>query len=291
NRSSGAYEFNGQSTPGPTNTPTQTLTNTPSPTHTAIQTPTATSMVTATATPSPSPSATATRSPTRSATLTPTHTVTLTSTNTPTRTPTPTPANTATRTPTGTASPGFVVDGQIRYYSNGLPMAGVQVHVDGATSTVVSTDATGTYAASELSQTNWIFEPQMHGDADAGISALDAAFILQFLVGLRQLSSEQQLACDVSANGMLHALDPAFILHAMWRLSPGLQFPQNCGSDWAVRPVRATESNQVLIQPQLAVGSCQRGAIEFQPLPGDASGQDFSAMLFGDCTGNWQPPA
>src|SRR5262249_21704080 len=64
NCSIGAYEFNGQSTPGPTNTPTQTLTNTPSPTHTAIQTPTATSMVTATATPSPSPSATATRSPT-----------------------------------------------------------------------------------------------------------------------------------------------------------------------------------------------------------------------------------
>ena len=36
-------------------------------------------------------------------------------------------------------------------------------------------------------------------------------------------------------------------------------------------------------------GACTVGAIQYDPLAGSVSGQDFVAHLFGDCTGNWVP--
>src|SRR5262249_2527844 len=144
---------------------------------------------------------------------------------------------------------------------------------------------------SGLSETNWKFEPQKHGGTGMGISALDASYILQFLVGLRSLSSEQQLACDTSGNGTLSALDAAYILQYLVGLIPHLPVTQSCGSDWEFLPVPAATANQVLIEPAPAGASCQLGAIALEPLVSDAANQDFLALLFGDCTGNWQPPA
>jgi hypothetical protein len=37
--------------------------------------------------------------------------------------------------------------------------------------------------------------------------------------------------------------------------------------------------------------ACQPGTLTFDPLTQSVSGQDFRAVLFGDCTGNWQPGA
>jgi hypothetical protein len=39
------------------------------------------------------------------------------------------------------------------------------------------------------------------------------------------------------------------------------------------------------------LGACQAGAIAVAPLGSDAQRQDFRAILFGDCTGNWRPAA
>ncbi len=41
----------------------------------------------------------------------------------------------------------------------------------------------------------------------------------------------------------------------------------------------------------MSTGACQRGAVSFGALAADAAGQDFRALLIGDCTGNWAPPA
>jgi hypothetical protein len=45
--------------------------------------------------------------------------------------------------------------------------------------------------------------------------------------------------------------------------------------------------NQTSIQPALSSGTCQPGAIAFAPLAANASGQSFTAILLGDCTGDW----
>src|SRR6185369_15115519 len=46
-----------------------------------------------------------------------------------------------------------------------------------------------------------------------------------------------------------------------------------------------------LIMPVTGPASCQPGAVAFAPLAAAASGQNFRAIAFSDCTGNWQPPA
>src|SRR5262249_45724042 len=82
----------------------------------------------------------------------------------------------------------------------------------------------------------------------------------------------------------------AFILQYLVGLVPNLPVTQTCGSDWEFIPVPASSPNQTLIQPQPTSGNCQHGAIAFTPLGSNASGQDFTALLFGDCSGNWKPP-
>ena len=264
---------------------------------------------TATATPSPTSTRTRTSSPTAtrtwSLTTTPTRTATPTVSRTPSRTPTPTRSGTPTltRTPTRTHSPTttptatptpwptHVVTGHVRYYSNDLPVEGAEVYASGGTSDVVNTDAGGAFAINGRDHTNCTLEPRSDGKADAGVSALDAVFVLQHAVGLRQLDSDQQLACDTNGNGIISALDAVFILQYAVGLIQSFPVAATCGSDWAFVPVPAPTPNQQLIQPQMTAGSCQPGAIVLSPLVGGADNQDFSAVLFGDCTGNWHPSA
>ena len=43
--------------------------------------------------------------------------------------------------------------------------------------------------------------------------------------------------------------------------------------------------------PVSGTSSCTRGAVALEPLSAAAAGQNFRAIAYGDCTGNWQPPA
>ena len=276
NADSGCVLTYGNVAPTPTATPTSTNAPTQIPTPTRTVTPTRTS--TPTFTPLPVNTGTLTRTPTRTATQTPL--------------PTLTPTNTATRTgtPTPTPMPPFMVSGHVRYYSNGLPVQGVEVHVDGPTSNVVNTDANGAFALSGLSKSNWTLEPQNPGAATTLASALDAVYVLQAAVGLRQVDAAQAIACDTSGDGTVSALDAVFILQDAVGLIQSLPVAQLCRSQWAFVPVPASATNQQLIQPGTLQGNCRHGAITLAPLADNAVNQDFSAVLFGNCTGNWPPP-
>ena len=200
----------------------------------------------------------------------------------------PTPA------PTPTCIPGANngISGQVRYYSNGLPVSGATVLLSGSTTASVQTDAAGHFAFSGLGGCNFHVELQKLGDENAGISALDAAHTLQAVASLRTLDPTQRLACDVTGNGALSALDATLILQQRVGFISRFPVGQACASDWLFVPTPAAAPNQHLIQPQnmAAVNTCQPGAIEFTPLTGQVVNQDFAAVLIGDCTGNWQPP-
>jgi hypothetical protein len=45
--------------------------------------------------------------------------------------------------------------------------------------------------------------------------------------------------------------------------------------------------NQSVTQPTVSATSCQQGSIELNPLAGDVAGQDFQAILIGDCDLSW----
>jgi hypothetical protein len=298
-------------TPTPTRTPTQTSTPTVTPTRTPTssitptRTPTSTPTrtPTSTATPTRTMTFTATHTPTRTGTFTPTHTPTRTATFTPTSeappaststvtptltwTPTETPTRTPTRTPT--ATPALRVSGRIRYFGNQAPVGGVRVQMPPDPG--MPTDADGNFEYPNLDSDVHQIEPVKVGELGNAISALDATYVLQHLVGLRVFSDAQLLAADVTGNGSISALDASRILQFKVGLIPRLPVAEMCDSDWAFVPVPLSVPNQETAHPQLGTNGCQHGMIVFNPLTASAPEQDFEAILFGDTTGNWQPEA
>jgi len=118
---------------------------------------------------------------------------------------------------------------------------------------------------------------------------LDAAYILQVMVGKRTFDAHQNLACDVTGNGTLSSLDAARILQLVVGKISRLPVADACGSDWVFVPDVTAAPNQTVADPAIVGGSCQPGAIDYDAGPLQATGQDFIGILFGDCSGNWQP--
>jgi len=266
-----AQRFSVQSGPTATATqpgiPTQTGTRTHTPSQTPTRTsapPTASRTTTPTRTiPPPTPSRTATRTPTRTLPLA---SATATATATTTRTPLPTAP----------------VSGRVRYYRGERPVAGVAV--GGASSA-----SDGTYATAGTLGAPFTLTPQYLGHMHDAISALDAAYILQSIAGLRTFDATQALVCDATGNGELSSVDATRILQYVVGLRSRLPVAELCGSDWAFFPNPGPVANQRVVPVGLQNDTCQPGAVAYEPLAGAAAQQDFAAAVFGDCTANWQP--
>ena len=209
----------------------------------------------------------------------------------PTPPPTPTQTPTLPPPPTGTPTAGTAsLSGQVLYYSANRAVPNVDVMLDGSTTQMAQTTLTGQYTTG-IASGPWMVNPEKAGDFGAGVSSLDAARVLQAVVGLQTFDPLQKLACDVTGDGNLSSLDAARIL----QLSVGMidRFPvaEACGSDWIFVPQPSQLPNQQIVEPVIGGGLCQPGSISLDPLVGTATGQDFRAVLFGDCTGNWSSSA
>lgn len=199
-------------------------------------------------------------------------------------TSTPTPA----ATPTATAA-AVGIGGRVSYYSNGQPVPGALVQLTGAISTTAQTDSTGAFEFASLGASDWQVQPHLSASTAGAVSALDAAYVLQAVVGTRAFDSVQRLACDVTGDGTLSALDATRILQRTVGLIPRLPAALACDSDMVFVPAPALAADQEIIPPHLSGGGCQPGAIAYRPLSAWSADQDFTAAMFGDCTGNWQP--
>lgn len=188
----------------------------------------------------------------------------------------------------GETSPALA--GQVRYYADGSGVAGVAVDLSGPAQAAATTDASGAYVFDDPGAGSWQLAPRKFGELNAAVSALDAVYALQAVVGLRTFTDAQRLACDVTGDGTVSAFDAARILQFVIGLLARFPVAENCGSDWIFVPDPAAASNQHLVGPQMAP-VCAPGAILFEPLAPPAMGQDFLAIALGDCTGNWRPAA
>jgi hypothetical protein len=184
------------------------------------------------------------------------------------------------------------VDGAVLYYSGADPVPDVEVWGTGGSNDAMAlTDAQGEFGFSGLSSTDFQLEPRKSGGDNGAVSALDAAYALQAAVRIRTLTPEQLLACDVTGNGVISSLDAARILQRVVGRITTLPAATSCGSDWAFVPDAEAMPHQTLLEPIVTTAGCAPGAIAFTPLASDAPRQDFRAVLFGDCTGNWRPAA
>jgi hypothetical protein len=159
----------------------------------------------------------------------------------------------------------------------------------GTITATAQTNASGQYAFSGLSAGNWQVQPLKNGNAGSAIDILDAVAILQATVGTRTLSPQQHIACDVSGDNSVNIIDAVLIMQYTVGLISRFPVAQTCNSDWAFVPEPAPAANQQILAPLISTTTCRNGAIGFNPLAAQADNQNFSAVLFGDCTGNWQP--
>ena len=187
------------------------------------------------------------------------------------------------------------VAGQVLYFSNpSLPVSDAVVQLQdmtqgsGSAAAATQTDSTGQFSFSGIAVGDWEVQPQKLGDFGNAVNIADAVCTLEATVGILKLSAAQRLACDVNGDGSVGVADAILILQHVVGLTPHFPVAQACNSDWAFIPNAADAPNQQLIQPQ-AGSTCQPGAICYQPLLSEASSQNFSAVLFGDCDGSWQP--
>jgi hypothetical protein len=213
----------------------------------------------------------------------------------PTVTPTVNPEFTPTVTPTVTATPtvtptpmAATISGRIVYYRDDRPVPGAEVELLGAPPQSTMTDANGDFAfAGEVPRTRMLLPSKSGGDNGA-IGSLDAAFAQQIRLGSREADPLQFIACDVTGNGEVSSLDAARIQQFRLGQLSILPVTEECG-DWAFVPDPIPAANQTVRPPMVTLEPCQPGAIDYSPLVSSVANQNFIAILFGDCTGNWAP--
>jgi len=241
-----------------TNTPTRTSTNTPTPTNTATNTPTIT------ATNTPTPTNTATNTPTITPTFTPSNTPT--ATNTPTITPTATNTGTPTATVTGTPVP--IINGTVSY-GNAIPptprfVSNVTITAVG-TPTVVTTTAgpggsAGRYTLMGLGTTGPYTVTPTKTTGVNSITSFDAARIAQHVAGNGALTANQLIVADVSNNGSVSSFDSAQLARYVANAPP-----YGSSGTW-----RFTPTNRM-----------------YDSVFTELNGEDFTALLMGEVSGNW----
>jgi hypothetical protein len=180
--------------------------------------------------------------------------------------------------------------GQIRYFSHGAAVPGVDVRVTGSQATVVATDDDGHFAVDGIPGGTWTLAPERSGADDGGaISALDAAAVLQAATGLRPLDAGGAIACDVTGDGTVNILDASRLLQYKLGGLARLPVTQQCGAEWTFVPGPHTGGNSQSISPLVSPTACTRGAVRFESVASPVTGPDFDAILVGDCNGSWRP--
>ena len=135
----------------------------------------------------------------------------------------------------------------------------------------------------------WEVRREKDSDFGLGVSPLDAAYVLQPVAHLRQLDATQQLACDVTRRRTTQC--------ARRRPHPPVQRRHDhapaggrhaCGSDWTFVPDPTPCSSSRSSIRSSPAAAAAAGKIMLDDLRDEAEDQNFRAILFGDCTGNWQ---
>ncbi len=195
--------------------------------------------------------------------------------------PSPTATRTPTRTPTATATPGSAsLSGRVRYSGSGAPVDSVAIALGGPSGGSTQTGATGAYAFSSLAAGTYTVRAARTGGGDAALNSADVTSALQASVGLRQLNSTQRMACDVTGDGRVSALDAARLLQRLAGRPDRFPAAVACGSDWLFVPGVGAPG---AVPPLIGAGACTPGALQI-PLASPVGNADFDAAVFGDCT-------
>jgi hypothetical protein len=182
----------------------------------------------------------------------------------------------------GTVEPRALA-GTLTYYRGGAGVAGA------ALTGSQTSGAGGAFVVEVPNGAPIGLRPRRSGGTTGAVTALDAAWVLQRVAGLRSFDAMQASACDVTGDGTVSALDATYILQRAVGTIARLPAAALCDSEFVFAPAPSGPLVGRSTPFGFAGGTCHPGAIELEPVVEPASGLDFTAAAFGDCTGNWLP--
>jgi len=155
------------------------------------------------------------------------------------------------------------ISGYVTYYGGtNPPVSNVKMKLRGPKKDSVNTGAAGYYSLKKLwkNHNHHVKPKKRNAIVDPAVTAYDASQVLQHAVQLYTLDTNQQTAGEVSSNGSLSAYDAALILQ--YAVDKITHFPVG---DWTFLP----ESTS------------------YVSLNSNKTNQNYTAILYGDVTGNW----
>jgi hypothetical protein len=150
----------------------------------------------------------------------------------------------------------------VRTWNGSAGVAGAILTLDGDRLYAAQTSASGTYTVTGVMAGNYTLTPSK-SDGVNGITAYDASLVLQHSAGLTNLTGYAATAADVDKSGAITSMDAFYILQKAADLIT-LPFA-GAGVVWDFDPRSRSYSN----------------------LNSSQTGQDFTAILLGDVSGNW----
>ena len=154
------------------------------------------------------------------------------------------------------------VSGGTYFWNGGRGVPRALLALEGTRVYSGTSDGSGAYRIEGVLGGDYALTPSKDDDTE-GISPYDASFALRHAAGIITLTAHQATAADVNGSGVISSLDASHILQKAVDLIE-LPFP-GAGEVWAFDPASRT----------------------YTDLGGDQSGQDFTAVLLGDVSGNW----
>ncbi|MBI4722489.1 MAG: T9SS type A sorting domain-containing protein, partial [Candidatus Stahlbacteria bacterium] len=156
----------------------------------------------------------------------------------------------------------YEISGEVTYYSNSIPVSGTDMILSSPTNTdTFTTPTNGNYAFVELERINYTVTSQKFNlQKESCIGAHDAALVFRHRLGIDTLNPDEQVAAEVSGNGIITAYDATLIL----KYSVGKIIHFDAG-DWEFEP-----NNRV-----------------YAPLTSTKTDENYKAILYGDPSGNW----
>ncbi len=151
------------------------------------------------------------------------------------------------------------ISGSTNYMSYELPVPNAVFTLIGDNSYTTTSDSEGNYVFSSLSIDDYNLTASKDNDVN-GITAYDAARVAQYAADLYVFDEYQLIAGDVTGDGAVTSFDAATIA----RYAAQLPQTYNTG-EWTFIPEEYA----------------------YNPLESDQTQQDFTAILYGDVTGNW----
>jgi hypothetical protein len=154
-----------------------------------------------------------------------------------------------------------MVSGRVTY-ANAIvttPVSGTTLNAAGSPPLSTSSDVNGLYTLSGFGAGAYTVTPSKSNQVN-GISNLDASRVAQHIVGFAVLNPTQLIAADVTGNGAVTSLDAAYIAQFVAAIpNPGVT------GTWKFLPANRAYANVV----------------------SSFTNQDYSAILMGEVTGNW----